>query len=103
MRVCAFLIVLAVETSALVWVVGRDACGGLPAARRAQDNRELVGALELTDLALWTEARYTRHPSQADGFAAFQDAPGAPDHFPAGTWVPPPPGRGIADVTRHAP
>lgn len=52
---------------------------------------ELVGRLGLTDLSLWTEARYTRHPSQADLFSAFQDLPSAPDHFPAGSIVFPPP------------
>ena len=50
----------------------------------------LVRRLELTDLCLFTEARYTRHPSQADRFAAFQDRPVALEHFPAGSLVPPP-------------
>jgi hypothetical protein len=40
----------------------------------------LVRRLELTDLALFNEARYTRHPSQADAFA-----PCALDHFPSGS------------------
>jgi len=52
--------------------------------------REVTGRLALTDLALWTEARYTRHPSQADRFTPFQDFPGAPEHFPAGSIVAPP-------------
>lgn len=50
-------------------------------------NRTLAGDLELTDLALWSEARYTRHPSQADHFAPFQDFPSAVEHFPAGSIV----------------
>jgi len=50
----------------------------------------LGSALGLTDLAIWTEARYARHPSQADRFTAFQDLPGAFDHFPAGSIVAPP-------------
>src|SRR5512133_1727339 len=50
----------------------------------------LVRALGLTDLCVFTEARYTRHPSQADRFTPFQDAPGAPEPFPAGSTVPPP-------------
>ena len=49
--------------------------------------RELVQRLELTDLAIWTEARYTRHPSQADFFAPFQDGPSSLEHFPAGSVV----------------
>lgn len=62
----------------------------------AQDPQEQVGRAELarelglTDLAIWTEARYTRHPSQADFFSAFQDSPGALEHFPAGSVVSPP-------------
>lgn len=52
--------------------------------------RQLVKRLMLTDLALWTEARYTRHPSQADFFTPFQDFPGAVEHFPAGSILAPP-------------
>lgn len=51
--------------------------------------RQLVKQLGLTDLSLWSEARYTRHPSQADLFTAFQDYPGAFDHFPAGSIIGP--------------
>ncbi len=51
---------------------------------------ELVRTEGLTDLCLFTEARYTRHPSQADAFAPFQDHPGALEHFPSGSLVPPP-------------
>lgn len=50
----------------------------------------LVANLDLTDLALFTEARYTRHPSQADLHSAFQDHPMALDHFPTGSLVPVP-------------
>lgn len=48
-------------------------------------------AIGLTDLAVWTEARYARHPALADRFSAFQDHPGAIEHFPAGAVVAPPP------------
>lgn len=51
--------------------------------------RQLVKKLGLTDLAIWSEARYTRHPSQADLFTAFQEYPGAFDHFPAGSIITP--------------
>ncbi len=50
----------------------------------------LVAELELMDLALFTEARYTRHASQADLHSAFQDHPMALDHFPSGSLVPAP-------------
>jgi len=61
------------------------------AATSGTELARLGGALGLTDLAIWTEARYARHPSQADRFTAFQDLPGAFDHFPAGSIIPPPP------------
>ena len=48
----------------------------------------LVSQLDLTDLALFTEARYTRHPSQADLHSPFQDHPLALEHFPTGSLVP---------------
>jgi len=52
----------------------------------------VVAKLELTDLALFTEARYTRHPSQADLHSAFQDHPVALEHFPTGSIAGPPAG-----------
>jgi hypothetical protein len=53
---------------------------------------KLVRTLQLTDLCLFTEARYTRHPAMADRFAPFQDHPGAMEHFPSGSLVTPPRG-----------
>ena len=50
----------------------------------------LVKGAGLTDLALFPEARYTRHPSMADLHTAFQDAPMSFEHFPAGVFVPRP-------------
>lgn len=50
----------------------------------------LAARLGLTDLALFTEARYTRHPSQADLHSAFQDHPVGLEHFPTGSLLPPP-------------
>ena len=52
--------------------------------------REMVSQLQLTDLCLFTEARYTRHLSQADLHSAFQDHPFGLEHFPAGSLVSPP-------------
>lgn len=54
------------------------------------ESRRLVSRLRLTDLALFTEARYTRHPSQTDLHSAFQDHPLAFEHFPSGSLVVPP-------------
>ncbi len=55
----------------------------VPALTRS---REVVKHLELTDLCLFTEARYMRHPSQADLHSAFQDHPVSMEHFPAGSF-----------------
>jgi hypothetical protein len=51
----------------------------------------MVKELDLTDLCLFTEARYTRHPSQADRHAPFQDHPMSLEHFPSGSMMGPPP------------
>ena len=51
----------------------------------------LVERLELTDLCLFTDARYARHPSMADLHTAFQDSPMSVEHFPSGTLMLPPP------------
>lgn len=55
---------------------------------RSEPGRLLVQELRLTGLALFTEARYTRHPELADRHAAFQNHPMALEHFPSGTLVP---------------
>ena len=59
-------------------------------ARVVEKQGTIVGELGLTDLCLFTEARYTRHPSQADLHSAFQDHPMAFEHFPSGSLVHPP-------------
>lgn len=51
---------------------------------------EMVRDLELTDLCLFTEARYTRHPTQADRHTPFQDHPMSLEHFPTGSIISPP-------------
>ena len=51
----------------------------------------LVARLGLTDLCLFTDARYARHPSMADLHTAFQDSPMSVEHFPSGTLILPPP------------
>jgi hypothetical protein len=55
------------------------------------EKARLVERLELTDLCLFTDARYARHPSMADRHTAFQDSPMAMEHFPSGTLILPPP------------
>jgi hypothetical protein len=71
-----------------------------PGRERREATRALTTQLGLTDLALFTEARYTRHRSLADLHSAFQDAPMAMEHFPAGSLVTPP--RGFPDASLRA-
>jgi hypothetical protein len=54
------------------------------------EQEALVKTLQLTDLCLFTEARYTRHLSQADLSTAFQDYPLSLEHFPSGSFTQPP-------------
>jgi len=59
-------------------------------ARLAGDVREMTALAErfgLTDLCLFTEANYTRHPTQADFHTPFLDGPLALDHFPSGSMI----------------
>ena len=90
--------------AALLGLAALEACW-LHARARADDGQArqssaaLVRRLGLTDPALFTEARYTRHLSQADRFAPFQDHPHALEHFPSGSAVSPPPAlRGVSPV-----
>ena len=62
----------------------------LDAGDDLQRRAQMVRQAGLTDLALFTEARYTRHPSQSDLHSAFQDHPMALEHFPSGSLVQPP-------------
>lgn len=66
---------------------GLSARGG---AERMAAARGLVAAYGLTDLALFTDARFSRHPAMADLHSAFQDAPMAFEHFPSGSFSPRP-------------
>lgn len=60
------------------------------AQQQIAPKQQLVAFLGLTDLSIWTEARYTRHPSQTDFFTPFQDFPSSLEHFPAGSIISPP-------------
>ena len=55
----------------------------------ATECTRLVAELRLTDLALFTEARYTHHPSQADLHSPFQHHPLASEPFPSGSLIGP--------------
>ncbi len=54
-----------------------------------QEAIRMVKADGLTDLCLFTDARYTRNPSVADRATAFQDHPLSVEHFPSGSIIGP--------------
>jgi hypothetical protein len=57
-----------------------------------KERARLVGEFGLTDLCLFTDARYTRNPAVADGVTPFQDHPMSLEHFPSGSIIGPPKG-----------
>lgn len=85
-----FLMFTAINLTLLVGAISHALMGASKAGISLQAAGNLAKSLQLTDLTLFTEARYTRHPSQADRHAPFQDHPMALDHFPSGSFVLPP-------------
>jgi hypothetical protein len=91
MRKSDVFVIVLLSMLALFGASFADAAMGLRKAQPAlAEKAGMVEHLGLTDLVLFTEARYTRHPSQADLHSAFQDHPFAQDHFPTGSLLPPP-------------
>lgn len=90
-RAPAFLVLLAAVLVALGASLLHARRAGEGAGHRLEANRHLVQGLGLTDLCLFTDARYTRHSSLADVHSPFQDYPLSLEHFPSGSLVGPPP------------
>ena len=65
------------------------------------EEKRLVRELGLTDLCLFTEARYARHLSQADLHSPFQDHPLSLEHSPSGSLVLPPAIQGTRHSSNH--
>ncbi len=67
-------------------------------------NTRMASELELTDPCIFSEASYTRHPSQTDLATPFQDSPATFEHFPSGMLTATLPrigsGRNILTITR---
>lgn len=84
-----FLLATAVGLGGLAGMAVHAHLGGGTA--RLKETASLVSRYGLTDLCLFTEARYTRHPAMADLHAPFQDHPMALEHFPSGSLLAPPP------------
>lgn len=91
MRKSDIFIIFFTTTVFLLLLTAVDAGVRSRAASGVLEQRtEVVKRLTLTDLALFTEARYTRHLTQADLHTGFQDHPLSMEHFPSGSLYLPP-------------
>jgi hypothetical protein len=91
MRLSAFFGLFIVIGCAIFLLTWFDAWFQASESGEALQGRiQIVSDYGLTDPSLFTEARYTRHLSQADLHSAFQDHPHALEHFPSGSLVQPP-------------
>lgn len=88
MRYRFFGLLIVLEILVLAFLVGTGYFSAASMKPVRRENQQLVRVFELTDFAIWTGARYTRHMSQADVFSAFQDSMGALEHFPEGALAP---------------
>jgi hypothetical protein len=87
----AFLLFTVLNVTGLVLLFAH---GALERQRQAPvliEKKAMVERLGLTDLCLFTDARYTRNPAVADRSTPFQDNPMSLDYFPSGSILPPPP------------
>jgi hypothetical protein len=82
-----FLSVIAAQAAVLGLLLGHGAFSTRTEPPELTEKRAWVKALGLTDLCLFTEARYTRHLSQADLSTPFQDHPLSLEHFPSGSFL----------------
>ncbi len=85
-----FLTFLALNLLALLAIAADLASSSSATARAIVEQRALVKSLALTDLVLFTDARYTRNPAMADLHSPFQDSPSSFEHFPSGSLLYPP-------------
>lgn len=86
-----FFIFVGLNLAALVLMLAHAYYRSANAGPGFEQKALIVERLELTDLCLFTDARYARNPAMADLHTAFQDSPMAMEHFPSGTVILPPP------------
>jgi hypothetical protein len=90
-RSTIFLAYSGLSLAVMAGLVMHAASARTGAAAWLELNAGMVRQYRLTDLSLFTEARYTRNPAVADLNTAFQDYPFSFEHFPSGSLVPVPP------------
>ena len=90
MRPSAFLGIGLLFLAVIGWVLAAGVVGKRAVASTGWlESRIAVSAFGLSDLAVTTEARYTRHPAVSDGVVPFMDHPGGLEHFPSGSFSAP--------------
>jgi hypothetical protein len=85
-----YLLFVAAGLSVLAGLFAHGARRVAASGPHLDEERRQVRLFQLTDLVLFTDARYTRHPSMADRHAPFQDYPQSLEHFPSGSLMLPP-------------
>ena len=83
----SFTTILTLLCAAVTFYMGFNTRAALDQRRSAI---KLVKDLGLSDPALFTEAAYIRHLSQADRHTPFQNHPVGLEHFPSGSFIPVP-------------
>lgn len=86
-----FIVYFAVSLLLMLGMVFHGERVRLDRASELERKREFVGRVGVTDLCIFTDARYTRHPSMADLHTPFQDYPLSFEHFPSGSILSVPP------------
>lgn len=86
-----FFLFLALQIALLALMAVHAVSRNYSAMPQISEKRMMVRQYGLTDLCLFTEARYTRHPTLADLHSSFQDGPLSIEHFPSGALAGPPP------------
>ncbi|NLI80683.1 MAG: hypothetical protein GX443_03205 [Deltaproteobacteria bacterium] len=91
-RMSTRFVIFLVTCVALVWGMLLHAHMSRSSTGHAlQERREVIRRFQLSDLCLFTDARYIRHPVAADLHTPFQDYPLSMEHFPSGSLMPVPP------------
>lgn len=90
MRPSAYLGIGVLAVMVVCWILAATISGKRGSSRAGWvESRVAVEAFGLSDLAVSTEARYTRHPAVSDPLAPFMDHPGGLEHFPSGAFFAP--------------
>jgi hypothetical protein len=85
-----FLSYLGATTGVLILVFAQAALERRDDSPFLRERASMVERYGLTDLCIFTDARYTRNPAAADLGTPFQDHPFSMEHFPSASIIAPP-------------